>query len=189
MASEEWKGGPPSARTARHRTRLVGLVERNRHTMVRFVHSQLASGLLDAEDAVQDALVVLLERVRVWPDSETETLAIVLHHSKNVARNRSRRNQLRSHFPLDNHEPATTADPWLDAWRIRVRRCIFEALEGLTEAEHSVITMWLSGMSYLEIAHHRDCSVNTVKVLLRRARLRLQEALEAVARDKPDPSA
>ena len=183
ILSESRKAGKPESRKAGHRLRLEGLVARHREEMVAFARSIADSGSDDAEGIVQDALVFLLERVRDWPEADSEALAVVLHHVKNVARNRRRRARRRAHLPLAKHDAGDHSDPWHEAWRIRARQRLAVALQGLTDSERDVASMrLLLGMSHQEIAHKRDCSVNTVKVLYRRARLRMREALGARAR-------
>ena len=129
----------------------------------------------DAEDAMQTAFLQAFgayergsrpERPRAW----------LLTIADNLRRRRFRSDRLAAEVPLDE---ALVAAPTSDA-RVDDLR---EALGGLPLNQRAALVLReVAGLSYAEIARHLSVSVNSVQMLLFRARRSLREQLATSSR-------
>jgi len=129
----------------------------------------------DAEDATQTAFLQAFgayergsrpERPRAW----------LLTIADNLRRRRFRSDRLAAEVPLDE---ALVAAPTSDA-RVDDLR---EALDGLPLNQRAALVLReVAGLSYAEIARHLSVSVNSVQMLLFRARRSLREQLATSSR-------
>lgn len=142
---------------------------------------------MDAEDVTQEALIRIwkhfgrfnLLSARSWIMRTTHNLCIDLIRKREATQNRE--------HPLDVEYSGQFADSPQDrpARRAELGQLgekIQEAIQKLPEKMRSVFVLYeLQGLKMDEISKALDIPVNTVKVTVRRARLKLQEELRDYA--------
>ena len=157
-------------------------VERHQRKVYTFARYYLGQ-TQEAEDITQDVFLKLWHnRRRV--DAEG-TRAWLLRVTRNACFDRLRQRQSAAKvFAGDTEEPnlerVSTAAPGPEAHAAAAdfRRHLGGALEQLTDPTKSIVILReIQGFKYREIAETLEMPVNTVKVYLRRGRLRLRDAL------------
>jgi RNA polymerase sigma-70 factor (ECF subfamily) len=136
----------------------------------------------DAADATQEALVKLWNHLDgVEPASRRAWSARV---ARNAALDLVRRRQVRPQ-PLDAGQedaaPCTGLLPDAEAEAAEIRHSVSAAVQRLAEPYRSIVVLReIEGLSYAEVADALDLPLNTLKVYLHRARLRLRADLRDV---------
>ncbi|MGE0192981.1 MAG: RNA polymerase sigma factor [Planctomycetota bacterium] len=145
---------------------------------LRRLAGRLVRSEAEADDVVQDAWVIALEREGPAPKKPRAWLAgIVRHRAQRTARDAARRRT--------RHERAArpeAIDATVDvAARLEVQRRIAEAVASLEEPGRTVIVLrYLDGETPARIAERLGVPVRTVESRLRRAREALRERLDAL---------
>lgn len=144
---------------------------------------QLTHDLQQAQDLLQDALLLAYESWRRRPDLRVEDGAAYL-----------RRTISRRYFRLSSQEPAGGVDALDSALHDRGdpaaefaqgsvdRDAIWQALEQLTPRRRTVLVLrYYQQMSHAEIARHLDCSEATARSLLARGLEAMRRQIDAPA--------
>lgn len=137
------------------------------------------SGRDAEEDLYQDILVQLWRSLPSFR-GESGVGTWLYRVALNTALARRRRRRARPEVPLDAvHEPRSNAAPpdeRLDARRRRER--LYAAIERLDDVDRAIVTMYLDGRSYREIAEVLGISESNTGVKLHRIRKRLAAWLD-----------
>lgn len=131
----------------------------------------------DAEDAVQDAFVVALEKLDECrcPGKFAGWLLAI---ARNTARNAVRREKLRAAEPIPLDAPSTSRGPAAEAELAALRRDLEEALAELPEIQREIVLLHdLQGWKHGEISERLDIPSGTVRSHLHFARKALREKL------------
>jgi len=135
-----------------------------------------------ARDFVQEAFVRVYRKLHQFRGDaafstwlHSVTVSVTLNGLRKVERLRDRERA------LDDVAPPTAAAPSVEPW---LRKRLVEAIEGLPDIYRTVFVMHdLEGFAHAEIADALDVAEGTSKARLSRARARLREALDDVARE------
>lgn len=128
-----------------------------------------------AEGVVQDAWIKAVEVGSPPTASREDLLPWVAGVVRNVARNRGRRQRIRQTAPLEDAS-STLAERSCERAVLAGMECQW-LVETLTPAEREAfLRRERDGASLEEIARDRDCTVGTVKTLLKRARRKLRNS-------------
>jgi RNA polymerase sigma-70 factor (ECF subfamily) len=131
----------------------------------------------DAEDVVQDAFVVALERLAECrePDRFAGWLfEIVRNRGLNYVRART----VRQTAPLDDVTAAAHGGPELDTDRAALHDSLLEALEELSPVQREVVLLHdLEGWRHAEIAERLGFAEGTARFHLHQARRAMRERL------------
>jgi RNA polymerase sigma-70 factor, ECF subfamily len=132
----------------------------------------------DAEDAVQDAFIIALERLEDCRDPAAFG-AWLRRIVRNRARSVGRRERVRQTQPLELVTARrSVSDPARDLERAELRGRLEAALAGLTPVQRAVVLMHdLEGYRHREIATELELAEGTVRSHLFLARRALREAL------------
>jgi len=134
-------------------------------------------GASEAEDIVQDTLVMVLTRLHLFKGDSAEEF---LRWCFLIARNKvmdsfRRRTALARCDKLVEAELPAAREPQED---IEVTEVLLRAIEHLPERERIILKMRLDGLSYQDCAERLGCSVNTLHTLYFRTIKKLQEQLK-----------
>lgn len=142
----------------------------------------------DADDAMQDALVLIWRRrnrIDRHPSPAALILRICIDSARDAARRRAR---ARRRFPPDqpSEEPADNAGPpWESLSHRELAREILTAVNRLSRRQAVAITLRVfEELPYDQVAAAMSCSEATARKHVERARGHLRAAL---ARHEPDP--
>jgi RNA polymerase sigma-70 factor (ECF subfamily) len=165
------------------------LVRRYQHRLLGLMH-HLVGDAQEAEDLVQEVyLRVYRARKTYRPEAFCDAWLFTI--AENVARNRLRTRRRKPVLVLDAHDsgplgprpaerlvkdPGTGPQQKLD--RKELAAVVRQALDGLHERQRlAVVLNKFEGLGYAEVAAMMRLSVEAVKSLLTRARLKLRDAL------------
>ncbi len=133
----------------------------------------------DADDAAQDAMLMLLDqmsrfdRSRPWARWRN---TVVLNHCRDRLRRKLRR--LRSERSAEPSGLGALPDPHAEAERSELASAVVQSLRFLSPREREVIVLHdLEGLETLEVAGAMDVGESTVRSLLTLARRRLRQLL------------
>jgi RNA polymerase sigma-70 factor, ECF subfamily len=136
----------------------------------------------DAEDLVQDAFMVALQKIDSYDgqrDFAPWFYRILVNRCLNARKSRSRRTTL--DIPAD--ATSSNPSPLVETERSELRHHLARALETLPERQRIIVGMFdLEGFTSPEIAEVLGISDGTVRWHLHQARKALREALEPFAR-------
>lgn len=166
-------------------------VERYKAMVLRCTRSVLRDEA-DAEDAAQDAFVVLFKRIHTFR-GESSLKTWVYRVARNTALNRARARARRhhdAHEPLDaGHEagigehvaPSLRLDPAADSERRELASSLNQELDALDPSFREILILRdVEELSYDEIAELLELAVGTVKSRLFRARAAMRQRMEAI---------
>src|SRR5688572_9662042 len=134
----------------------------------------------DAQDAAQESFLVALERLEECrsPERFAGWLMTIV---RNRARNLVRREVLRDTDQVPESARSRFPTPERDLETVELRRCLDEALGGLTEVQRQIVLLHdLEGWKHREIADRLELPSGTVRSHLHFARKALRSALEAL---------
>lgn len=134
---------------------------------------------------IHEAMLKLLDGQVKQANDRKKAWRRLLATVRNVARNRSRYEDIRRTEPLETLEPspARVCDGRERGWRIceRMERymALDAALESLTEDQREVVVLrYYKDRTIAEVAAHRRCSQSAVKQLTRNALVNLEKVLD-----------
>ncbi len=169
-------------------------MERNRFDSAVSKHSRrvftFASYLLgdpaEAEDITQEVLIKLWRRGgEIDPDRlGAWLLAVTRNACTDVLRRRRRTAEIipirrGNHDPIDHPSPAPNPETVAEGSQLGTK--ILGALSELSEPGRSVVILReIQGLSYREISDVTEIHIDTVRVILHRARRRLRDSLKEV---------
>lgn len=166
---EQARGGDPAAFEA--------LVQRHLRAVYAVALAELGEPS-DAEDAIQDAFVMALERLEDCrqPDRFEAWLVQI---ARNRARDLRRRRTVRIAAPLEAaHRATSNSSPVRDAERADLRGRLTEALGELTAVQREVVLLHdMEGWKHREIAEATGLPEGTVRSHLFHARRALRKRL------------
>jgi len=171
-----------------------GILDRDGPVVWRTVY-RLLGNRADAEDCYQETFLGALEVWRRQPVRNPRALLQRMATARALDRLRARyRRAARGDAPSDasaGAEYERVADPGAgppeSAEAAELSARLREALATLPARQADVFSLYnLDGWSYQEIADHLGITVDSVGVLLHRARARLRERLAALAPDRVD---
>ncbi len=148
--------------------------------------SYLLGDPAEAEDVTQDVLIKLWRKGGgIDPDRVGAWLMTVTRNACTDALRRRRRTaeiipiRRENQDPIDRPSPAP--DPERAAAGSQLGARIIEVLSGLSEPGRSVVILReIQGLSYREISDVTGIHIDTVRVVLHRARRRLRDSLKEV---------
>lgn len=136
----------------------------------------------DAEDLVQDAFVVALEKIETFQAGRAFGpwfYRILINRGLNTRKSRSRRRT--EQIPADSS--STAPSPLRETEREELRRRLAAAVGGLPERQQTIVQLCeLEGFTSPEIAEMLEISDGTVRWHLHQARQALRVALAPFAR-------
>ena len=139
----------------------------------------------DAEDLVQDAFMVALEKIDTFRDGHRFApwfFRILVNRGLNARKARSLRQMDALPTELSTREPT----PHVEAERSQLRERIEAAVAVLPERQRTIVKLFeLEGFSSPEIADMLELSDGTVRWHLHQARQTLRQALAPFARRHP----
>lgn len=138
-----------------------------------------------APDIVQEGVLRMLSGDVTLPEDRKRWEAILLSTIRNVARDHCKAAKVRRTLPLDEADgrPDRVRDGWERGWRIcrriEIKRRVARAEGCLTDDQAEVTELrYAEEWTIAEIAAHRQCSPQTVKNHLRRARAMLRDKIQ-----------
>ena len=131
----------------------------------------------DAEDAVQDAIVVLWKRNERPPELRGWLVKTVIHRSLHRRRTETRRQRWEDAAAVSAAVTCPLCDPEEEFARREFLEVVEAAIESLGEGHRAVLALRSQGLEYDEIAEQLGLPIGTVRSRLNRARHALNERL------------
>ena len=141
----------------------------------------LLSSEYDADDAVQETLIrayKYLGNFRGDAALSTWFCRILVNQVKTVYRKQKRLNDLFVEYNKSGLGKSFHTDASQEYSSTEFCKVIYHTINELPAISKNVLTLWLKGLKYSEIAQYRHCSIGTVKSQLSRARKKLSQQLD-----------
>lgn len=143
--------------------------------MLRQVAQRILRCPEQAEDAVQDAIVVLWKRNERPPELRGWLVKTVIHRSLHRRRTEARRQRWEDAAAVSASVTCPLCDPEEEFAQRELLEVVEAAVESLGEEHREVISLRSQGLEYDEIAQRLDLPIGTVRSRLNRARRALRE--------------
>ena len=147
---------------------------------------------MDADDVTQEVLIKLWKNIDNFNINAASSYIMKITHNLCIDYLRRRNVSLSREIEIDNIFEETyenvndLADPESMVSRENLYQRLKEAIEDLPVNLRSVFVLYqLQGMKYKEISDAMDIPLNSVKVYLRRARIKLQKELKSFKDEVP----
>ena len=147
---------------------------------------------MDADDVTQEVLIKLWKNIDNFNINAASSYIMKITHNLCIDYLRRRNVSLSREIEIDNIFEETyenvndLADPESMVSRENLYQRLKEAIEDLPVNLKSVFVLYqLQGMKYKEISDAMDIPLNSVKVYLRRARIKLQKELKSFKDEVP----
>lgn len=138
------------------------------------------------EDAVQDVFVVVHRRLAEFDGRHSVRTWIFAIAQRVAYEHRRKLRKAEAQQPLDEELKDQRGGPEVDAEKAQALKLLETLLEGMTDDKRAVLVLAeIEGLSAPEIASVVGAPLNTVYTRLRRARLELNAALEAMRKGAP----
>ena len=148
---------------------------------------------MDADDVTQEVLIKLWKNLDNFNMNAAGSYIMKMTHNLCIDYLRKRNVSLNRYIDIDNDFEETYMNlndlnnPELMVSRESLNQRLKEAIENLPVNLKSIFIMYqLQGMKYKEISKVLDIPLNTVKVYLMRARIKLQNELKLFKDEVPD---
>ncbi|MGB0618676.1 MAG: RNA polymerase sigma factor [Myxococcota bacterium] len=143
--------------------------------MLRQVAQRILRCPEQAEDAVQDAIVVLWKRNERPPELRGWLVKTVIHRSLHRRRTEARRQRWEDAAAVSAAVTCPLCDPEEEFAQRELLEVVEAAVASLAEEHRVVIALRSQGLEYDEIARRLDLPIGTVRSRLNRARRALRE--------------
>lgn len=135
----------------------------------------------DADDAIQETLIKAykhLDSYRGTAALSTWLCKILINQINTEYRKQQRLQALQIEYKISYLTNKFSAEASQKCASTDFCNIIFRELKELPIVSQAVLTLWLKGLKYSEIAHLHRCSIGTVKSQLSRARKKLRQQLK-----------
>ena len=135
----------------------------------------------DVDDAIQETLIRAyknLNKFRGDAALSTWLCKILLNQVKTEYSKQQRLQNLQSEYQQSGLPEKFSTAAARECASGDFCQIIHSEIKKLPPAYSKILTLWLNGLTYSEIALHNNCSMGTVKSQLSRARRRLQHQLD-----------
>lgn len=124
----------------------------------------------DAEDLLQDTMLLLLEKIESYSDNNFGGWSYTILY--NLYRNRTRQHRVTEEIDIPDDDNYLCESNNMESYDIE------QGIEKLSPCNATALKMYLNGYRYEEIASQLEISIGTVKSRISRSRTQLQRWLK-----------